>query len=750
MLESGELGLCSPRKFVGLGPSEWVNCRIFLLGLLITTGLSACFDSTLRIEPRVDIEGADDEEFVLPSNGFDKVDLPDVRDPSRDVPLTLTRVDPATGPSIGGGKVRLIGSAFTEGAQVFFGGQRVASADVAFVNGNELLVELPVGHVGVVTVVVELGSGETVSLANAFEYHGLVVTPGQGPPSGGSLIEVTVDGPMLGEGPRAAEIAFLVGGNPCTDLHVVTPSRFRCRTPAGPSGKADVRLIGPSGTGWVVNAPQAFEYTLGEESVNGGLRGGPIAGNLDVTVVDSLLKLGVPGVRVVAERPGGPPIHGLTDSAGRVVLADPQLTGPVTVHAALECFETTSIVAFDASQVGIILRPTAELRCVEDLELELEEQQGQGGSGGGGSGGRRSVGTAGAQVSGVLRFAGESEFGDNGWTIIPEPKPGEVRVVYVYATRASVFSGEVDPALGQSRQRIVEDASGAAGHFGVPYSIFTRPAGLAVYALGGLEDMTTGRFIPYVMGVRRDVVTAPATVTEGVDIVMAIPLDRALKFSFSTAVTGDDIGPLEYRASIFMDLGAEGFVKRVVNGKPLDTRVGYRADELFAFFGQPAAEGVISDLRYSALAGWYTGSYADFPYTEALLEGIVPSQTPISISSMLDVPKEVLPKRGQVLPRDRTLRWQATAPNPQLYVVNLYLADGTPVWEQIVPGSNRSAVLPDLSEFPESGGLPSGRMHWSVRGLRVRGFEYNRFDYSALQSRHWTHDTVNEFFFEVR
>lgn len=710
------------------------------LPLLLVVLLVGCFSSTLTIEQVADFDGEPDREFEVPSDGFVTDPLPpDLNDPG-DLPLTLTRVKPNAASASGGASVTVVGSAFSAKARVFFGDSPVEQVDTKVDSANEIEVVVPPGSIGPVDVTVELASGETVSLKDGFTYHGIDIAPSSGPLAGGTLVEVTVAGRELEDG---IELQF--AGAPCTDLTVVTPRRMRCKTPSGMQGPADLRLVFPDGEEAL--APSAFEYVGIADAINGGLSGGPIDGVINVTVVDSAMQLPLPGAWVVVGDDPDGALKGQTNARGQISLSAPDLTGPVTVHVAFDCFESTSFVAVDAQNVVAILDPAITLRCLDELDIDSGEFDNFGDGGGGGGG---TVGIAGSRVSGELRFRGPEEFGAGDWRAIPEPRPGEVRVLYVYTTVSSVFSSSVDPARGDdSIQRIEEGAEKGPGG-GFPYRIFTRPAGMAVYALGGLEDPTTGKFVPYVMGVERNVVTAPGVDTSGVDIDVSLTLDQALSVRLQNLPSAGLDGPLEYRVSTALDLGAEGFIVRAIRGRRLDVRSSTTGAEPFDFYGQPPLSGPLSDARYSVLAGWYSGDYNSYPYTEALVEGVLPQGGEYTVDSLLGIPKAVAPAPGAPMPADRVLRWSADGAEPDFYYIQVTLSDRTPVWRYMVRGDVRQVAMPDLSGLEGLNAVPDGFLTWEVRGLRVRGFDWNRFTFSYLRSRNWTHDAVDSFLFQVR
>jgi hypothetical protein len=87
--------------------------------------------------------------------------------------LTVTGIDPATGDTAGGTTVTITGTGFEAGATVTIGGN--AATNVAVVSSTEITCDTPAsdgGATGAVAVVVTVG-GQSVSLANGFDYSSL-------------------------------------------------------------------------------------------------------------------------------------------------------------------------------------------------------------------------------------------------------------------------------------------------------------------------------------------------------------------------------------------------------------------------------------------------------------------------------------------------------------------------------------------------------------------------------------------------
>jgi hypothetical protein len=390
--------------------------------------------------------------------------------------------------------------------------------------------------------------------------------------------------------------------------------------------------------------------------------------------------------------------------------------------------EKASNVAFDARNATVHMNPLLDPTCA------MPGDPPPGGPG-----------AAGSLISGELIFPGSDEFAVDAWDVVPEPRANEVRTAYVFTTRVRATVPNPSPAISGTIQRIVEDSS-AIGVDGYPYRIFARPAGLAVYALAGLERRDTGRFTPYVMGVRRDVVTAPGDEETGIDIEMNIPLDRELAVEIVDIPPPAPIGPDRFRVRANLDLGGEGAIVRIVNSSLLDRVSSFSAGSLFRFFAQPALAGMLADARYQVIAGWYTGDNDDTaPFTEVRIPGVLPTEEPLRVDDLLSIPAVIAPDNGATLPDDRVLRWSMAGAAPDFFVVTIDGGDGFPAWEQLVPGHLTESTVPDFSTVEGLSDIAPGVITWSVNAIRIEDFVYDEFKYNLLSSRHWSHISVDTF-----
>ena len=702
---------------------------------------SACMDSTLEITFKDGLADTDWEQqgkdsgddAQLPFDAIGSADEGVDLSGGADASLSVSRLAPATGPATGGNVVTVVGSGFEEGSQVFIGDKAVDPAKHELLNENEIRIIVPAGEIGTFSVTVRGPGGVATRREDAYTYHGLTIEPDEGARAGGTLVEILLTGDPVDDSVRV-----WFGDTECENQVLLTPHRIRCSTPPGRIGAVDVSVRSASGeTAEGRLAPDGFSYVDPTASAFGGFGGGPIRGTVNVTVVDSMSQLGLPGAQV-ALGGGTELVHlGVTNERGQLVLSAEELKGPIDLHVAADCFQRTSVRALDARDVTLFLDPSLEPRCLPENQDMLE--------GGGGV----VVASVGSRISGEIIFTGSEEFNANAWNVVPRARDTEVRVTYVYATHSGLFGRNVSPSARPfTLERLVEDSAIVGERGGYEYTIAARPAGLAVYALAGIERADTGEFVPYVMGVARNLVTSPGADLEGIDIHMDLPLDRKQQVTLANIPPPPPIAPREFRVRLAIDLGAEGMIRRESTAAMLDLARATSVAEPFSFFGQPPFSGPLADARYAVVSGWYSGpSYQHLPYTEAIHLGVAPSNTPELVDDFLGIPMPVEPHDGGPLPDDRTLRWEATGTPADFYIVQLVSREGVPLWNHIVPGDVFDVSLPDFSAFEGLADLPSGYSRWMVRGVRVPGFEFGQFNYSQLSARRWTHDAVDEFLF---
>ena len=647
-----------------------------------------------------------DDRPSFPSTGIDATKL------------TLTGIEPSSGPFTGGTETLLRGSGFKDGASVEIGGALVQPNATTVVSRNRIRVIVPAGEVGTVDVKVTVDE-QTETLPDAFTYNALQVSPLSGSSSGGTLVELTAAGGSTFD----ENVLVEFDGEACTEVKLLSPTRVRCKAPRHAVGRVDVvaRWVDDAQPSLV--ARSAYEYIETLDAERGGLSGPPIQGTLNVAVMNDLGFV-IPKATVMVGNDVNTKYRGLTDERGSIVFSGDDLRGPVTVHATAKCYQRGSIVSFDAENVTIILSAAFDLSCQSSAE------------------GPARRGALGSLISGELIFPGIDEFGVNDWSIVPKPRASEIRVAYVFTSRSSADTRNPAPDPMGTTARLTE-ATAEPGQRGFKYKIFARPAGLAVYALVGLERTDNGQFTPYVMGLARDVVTSPGEENENVDVVMDISLDRELAVMLRDYPPPEPGGPSEFRVRAHVDLGGEGVIVREVGSRAYDVVRRSIGTDNFRFFGQPPFTRLLADASYEVLAGYYPPD-SDYPFTSQRRIGVKQDVTQLEISKFLGIPRAVSPPPGGMLPEDRTLRFALEGEPADMIVVDIMDGTGFPVWTEILPGTAREVPLPDFSKIEGLTDLAEGFIAWTVTAVKIDEFKYNEFRYAQLAPRYFTHTAGNQ------
>ena len=640
---------------------------------------------------------------------------------ARPLPVpTLLSVAPSHGSFLGGTEVTLRGTNFSESTIVRFGGAMVQPRYTRFVDRNRIVVATPAGRPGSVDVVVEEGERRG-ALPRGYTYDTVYIDPQQGPTTGGARVSIHGSGTTFADG---MEVRF--DDLPCTSLQVTSPELASCLTPAHPDGRVDV--TGRAG-GDPVTLSEAYVFTDTTDEAGGGLGGGTLNGSITVTVLNAMTGDAVPEAFVfLGSDPGAvPPNAGRTNARGQVTLAPRNLTPPATVTASKNCFTSSTIQSFDARAATIYLRPLMLPEC---------------GMGSGGGMPQRPL--LAARLFGELVWEGSNEFAPNAWDNIPPPRMGERRVAYVFATRPDIFTADPDPmTAAQFQATVLEEIREGYGGRGYPFRFQARPAAIAVYALAGIENTTTRRFQPYVMGVARRVLGSPGMNVEGIVVPMNITLDHVTPV-VTEAFAQDRTGlPNVLHGSAFIDLGGEGVIP--MPQLSVTRRVSGATDESFEFAGLPGFSGALSDARLTVharlasgpITGPQTFANTPAPCTGLVVSGVTTPDQTVRVRNWLGIPDITAPMAGGQLPTDRTVRFDIAASPPSLLLLTLQWQASS--WNHYAPGADRTIQYPDLSTVMGLADVPRGEaMTLSLVGVRIPDFQFNRFTYATIGPAYWT------------
>ena len=106
----------------------------------------------------------------------------------------------------------------------------------------------------------------------------------------------------------------------------------------------------------VVHVDRGYVYSSTGDSFSGGFSGGPLAGTLNVAIIDNWTKDGIPGAFVAVGDPATTAYKGLTNALGQITFSGPDLVGPVVVTAYAADHEVATFHCVAAENLSIWLR----------------------------------------------------------------------------------------------------------------------------------------------------------------------------------------------------------------------------------------------------------------------------------------------------------------------------------------------------------------------------------------------------------
>src|SRR5262249_17532045 len=175
------------------------------------------------------------------------------------------------------------------------------------------------------------------------------------------------------------------------------------------------------------------------------------------------------------------------------------------------------------------------------------------------------------------------------------------------------------------------------------YSIPVRPSAFALVAVSGLYNTANGSFVPYAMGVLRNVVVGPGQDLQNMSIPIDTPLDTAILVRLGDAprigVAGTS-GPDQYQVTALIDLGGEGVIRL-----PTAHAVFSDKPEVMLTSMAPIG-GAVSDASYSFVIGTYTARTFS-PYSVRIVRNMRDVSAPVVIDDFLGVPRATDPPNAE-------------------------------------------------------------------------------------------------------
>lgn len=622
-----------------------------------------------------------------------------------DAGFSLVGVAPSRVAAAGGEPFDVGGAGFTAATVVAVDGQTV---ECALENPHILHCVAPEHAVGPVDVTVT-EAGETLTLPGGLTYYSRVdiyrLRPARGAVAGGTFVEVS------GEG-FTENMTLTLDGSPFTVVEFVDEGTVWAVSPPGRPGLVTAGAATPDDA---VLLPEAYEY-FDPVSRFGGVFGEPIAGAVNVTVLDAYTGEPIVGATAMAEPEGdggGELLTGTTDAQGQVVLSGKIVLPTQRVTAAAPDYEVTTV-----DHVG-----------VENVTVYLFPHHPPSGGGGGGGGPIPNC-----VVSGEI----------SGLGLLEKPIEG-VLVALVDTTHASPFNRMTNlPA--EPNGVLTEDG---------PFEVVVKPGEMAIIVTAGIvsrhdyDAYRGGRLdywalhdalTPIAMGVQRFISLSPGQDIDGLEIAIDRPMDVEIPAVQVNPPIGGPDAPYNYEAWALLDFGAEGYWELDVHG------FGATPDLMMAHL--PDIRGWDADIQYLWMFWGHPGDRFRIapPYTLTSLEmrditaGV--RAEPVASLAVIDTPADDTP-----LGVERTIRWhwadgttgEPTAP-PEATVLTIDSPEGLALWTYVVPGDQTEAVLPVLPADVMPGGLVDDQMRLTVvpfvseAGLNYGDFTYDDLSYYARRS----------------
>jgi|JI10StandDraft_1071094.scaffolds.fasta_scaffold43165_2 hypothetical protein len=623
--------------------------------------------------------------------------------------------DPDHGPFRGSTLAVIRGQGFRETDEVWIGGRLVIGQ--RFIDSRRFEILTPPGEPGPATLEIRRAGGG-VERAAAFTYDAIALDPPSGSVAGGTFVTLTGFGTDFAPG---AVVRF--DGVPLSGVVVENAQRLTGFAPPGVAGDADVEVTVPGVATY--RAGRAYTYFTTGDPFAGGMSGGPLAGTLNVVVLDQNTKDGIPGAFVAVGDPATTAHRGTTDALGQITFSGADLVGPVTVVATAAEHEVASFHCFDAANLTIWLRSPAPPPET----------------------GPPPVGVSGATIRGHVVFGDGVGLGSPLWNLVPEPRtPTEKKRVYVTSAAGSLTGGPAPPLA-------FIDYEFDPERLAWPYTVAARPGALAVVAMAGLYDPARDPdgnnrdgFEPFAVGVARGVLVGPGEDKTGVDVVVNVPLDAALRVQLVDPPAFEPgRGPTQRIFRGGADLGGEGLVHFGRHGLSQPTSDGLvpgetrfiGSDPDLTVRGIPALARSLADGSYAMSVGAYADGGAP-PFSVRVVREVTSTNRPVVIDDFLAVPRALDPTPTAVASGRRVvvggLPPADAVPTFRLHM--LYDAVGNPVWRGITCGELTTVELPDLSaqgvSYPPSA-QPTTWVSWSI----TTAGSYDTFSYRWLGSAYW-------------
>jgi hypothetical protein len=544
------------------------------------------------------------------------------------LPLAVTQVSPAFGPSEGGAIVHIFGEGFTnsqsEDLDAFIGALSLINFDV--VSDGEIIGVSPPCTPGLVDVRIQV-SDQMAVLPQGFECRPdagglLALDPPTGSQAGGALVRLIGSG--LPIDPDSTTVTF--NGVAATEYTWVSPNAAWIRTPRGDVGDVVVALTSPQWGADPVELAGAFAY-VDPANKKAAVLGAPIDRTINVTVFDGSTGKRLAGATAILGTDPNTPHQCLTDDRGQCVISDFGLRGKQVITMGKPIYSAYTFADFDGTNVSSFLRPQAppayngppgsagapppiqwdELTgyisgSVQGLGKYVVPPQGDCGLNGSLDGIQC---TPCNEAVACTAPATCVPIGDTGsWCVLPcasdedcidgfsctvlgdgpkcVPTAGPISA-NCETSRRYFFGSNPDPGT----QATVEPGA-------EEFMMESRLGEVTVYCVGGYTAVQSGQFVPTIMGIREHVFVTKSQITSNIVVPLTIPLSRDLRVRvFGLPTSETTITSPKLTAAL--DIGAEGWIPFNVNPLKVDgehwfipgypeTLAAFPEDSLFTFY----------------------------------------------------------------------------------------------------------------------------------------------------------------------
>lgn len=606
------------------------------------------------------------------------------------------RLSPSAGPVAGGWSLTVDGEALDGVDGWWVDGQRLMLE-----RGDDRRVVLRTrpGLPGTAAVWMQLGalrvqSGLSFSYVQG-ETRGDGFAPQVVTTAGGTPLQVS----GTGFGPGCT---ITVDGEPIA-TEVLGDGLLLGRTPARAAGNAEVGVTGCAGAeGWSFAAPLRYVST---RIPGGGAGGGPLDGDLVVTVLDQLTGAPIEAATVMVQIRDTSPFVARTDARGEAAFASDTLTGPQTVTAFAPGRSAESMVDVPARRVTLLLAPLPTPPC-DPADPDCRPPTPD-------------------PLSEIVGFL-------SGMEKSIDPPPGTTRWAVVETTRLA--PGFINPDPGNNS--LLDNG---------PFRITTRNGDQSLVALCGYRFIGSGQFVPLFMGVVRNIAQRPGDVYR-TSVVCDIPLSEVLtvKLTGAPVLAGEPqpgVFPGEYRARVALDFGGEGVFEALPRATGSATTL--------ALTRMPPLTGRLRDVRLDVTAGAYPVG-GNFPSTESWSFNVADYGV-VTMPSLLAVPQLTIPEPTGDGLIEGFVEWTMDPEfsPPDFFFISATASGGDfPRWTLFVPGGARSFHFADFPQVTESlgaieaPGQPLGSLGLSIRAVDAVTFDYADFSRVALRMRNWRASSI--------